>query len=104
MSAGANGPRFCLNDQPSVNDRELLWKLLQLVGSYPALVELMTIDLGSDDVGLEGRDPISHLGLKDRMVVSELLFTENGDIHLDDIRSPCPQSSCLGSVVDLSKR
>lgn len=56
----------------------------------------MTIDLGTDDVGLEGRDPISHLGSKDRMVVSDLMFAENGDTHLDDIRSPCPQFSCLG--------
>jgi hypothetical protein len=50
----------------------------------------MTIDLGTDDVGLEGRDPISHLGSKDRMVVSDLMFAKNGDTHLDDIRSPCP--------------
>ena len=46
-------------------------------------------------MGLEGHDPISHLDSKDRMVVSELMFAENGDTHLDDIRSPCPQSSWL---------
>ena len=96
MSARANGPRFCLNDQPSVNDRELLWQLLQLVGSCPAVVEEMTIDLGTDDVGLEGSDPISHLRWKDGMVISELMFAGNGNTHLDDIRSPCPQFSCFG--------
>jgi hypothetical protein len=86
VSARAGGPRFCLSDQPSINDRELLWQLLQLVG---------TIDLGTDDVGLEGHDPISHLRSKDRMVISELMFVGNGNIHLDDIRSPGPQFSWL---------
>jgi len=60
------------------------------------VVEDMTIDLGTADVGLEGRDPISHLGSKGRMVISDLTFVENGGTHLDDIRSPRPQFSWLG--------
>lgn len=47
------------------------------------------IDLNLMTWDWRGGDPISHLGSKDRMVVSESMFAENGNTHLDDIRSPC---------------
>jgi hypothetical protein len=55
----------------------------------------MTVDLKLMMWDWRG-DLVSHLGSKDRIVISELVFVENGDTHLDDIRSPCPQFSWLG--------
>lgn len=39
------------------------------------------IDLGTDDVGLEGRDPISHLRWKDRMVIMVIHIWMISDHH-----------------------